>query len=637
MKKRMSLLFSLLVCLGGTRQAAARQSSPKPLSEQMAATVMEIWPERAKRWSYDHGVVQDGMDAIWRRTGNAVYFKYVQKDMDAFLSADGLIDTYSNDHFNIDNVKNGTVLLNLYKVTGQARYFKAATLLWEQLQKQPRTKQGSFWHKQIYPNQVWLDGLYMGQPFYAEYAALTGNTAAFNDIANQFIRIEKNARDAKTGLLYHGWDESRTEKWADPKTGLSPHVWARAMGWYAMALVETLDHFPQDHPQRRELIAILNRLAAAVKNTQNNKTGVWYDILDLPNEKENYFESSASAMFVYALAKGVRLGYLPAGYFTVAAKGYKGMQQEFVEVRAAGKINLKGTVSVSGLGGKPYRDGSYSYYMSEKVISNDPKGVGAFLLAANEMEIAAMPKPGLGKTVLLDSWFNNEKKKDQSGNEASWHYKWEEMAAGGFSFWGEQFSNAGFKTSTLNAAPTAASLKNANVYIIVDPDTKKETPEPNFISQDDIKVISGWVKTGGLLVLMANDTGNVELEHFNALAKTFGIQFNHNSKGRVVNNRFEMGRIMVPRGNEILKTARQLYVKEYSTLQLANQAKPVLKDQDGDNVIAISKYGKGTVFVIGDPWLYNEYVDGRKLPAEYENFKAGQDLVNWLGRQAGRK
>ena len=254
--------------------------------------------------------------------------------MDQFISADGVIDTYSQDHYNIDNVKNGTVLLDLYKVTGQPKYFKAATTLWEQLKKQPRTKEGGFWHKKIYPNQMWLDGLYMGQPFYAEYAALINNKEAFNDIANQFIFMEKNARDAKTGLLYHGWDESRTERWANPKTGLSPHIWARAMGWYGMALVDVLDYFPKDHPKRQELVNILNRLAAAIKSVQNNKSGVWYDILDRPNEKGNYFESSASAMFVYAIAKGVRLQYLPASYFAVADKGYKGMQQEFIEQRA---------------------------------------------------------------------------------------------------------------------------------------------------------------------------------------------------------------------------------------------------------------------------------------------------------------
>lgn len=359
------------------------------LSEQMAATAMEIWQEGPPRWSYDQGVVLDGIEGLWRRTGDENYFLFIQKSMDKFISADGEIATYQQDHFNIDNVKNGRSLLTLYKKTGQQKYLTAATLLWKQLHIQPRTKSGGFWHKKIYPNQMWLDGLYMGQPFYAEYAAMVKDTAAFNDIANQFVLMENRSRNSKTGLMYHGWDESKSQKWADSVTGLSPHVWARAMGWYGMALVEVLDNFPTDHPKRKELLAILNRFAKAVKKVQDKKSGVWYDILDRPNDKGNYFESSASSMFVYAFAKGARQGYLPATYLKAANKGYKGIQKEFIEQRAAGKVNLKGTVSVSGLGGKPYRDGSYAYYMSEKVITNDPKGVGAFILAANQIEEAA--------------------------------------------------------------------------------------------------------------------------------------------------------------------------------------------------------------------------------------------------------
>ncbi len=635
MKSLVLSLFALTTAFQSNAQTPIAKA--KPLSDQMAATVMEVWKERSKKWSYDDGVVQDGMNEIWRRTGNADYFKYVQGQMDKFISADGIIDTYRTDHYNIDHIKNGTVLLTLYKVTGQQKYFKAATTLWEQIKVHPRTKEGGFWHKQIYPYQMWLDGLYMGQPFYAEYAALIKNKEAYDDIANQFIFMEKHARDAKTGLLYHGWDESKEQKWADPKTGLSPHIWARAMGWYAMGLVDALDYFPKDHPKRKELINILNRLATAIKSVQNNKTGLWYDIIDRPDGKGNYFESSASAMFVYSIAKGVRLQYLPASYFAVADKAYKGMQQEFVEQRAENMINLKGTVSVSGLGGKPYRDGSYEYYMSEKVITNDPKGVGAFLKAINEMEMAAMPKPGLGKTVMLDSYFNNEKKKDQSGNEVSWHYKWEEMSNPGFAMWGEQFNNAGFKTSTLYTAPTVANLKTASVYIIVDPDTEKETPKPNYIEANDIKNITNWVKAGGVLILMGNDIGNSEFDHFNQLAKNFGIQFNKDSKGRVVKDQFEMGKAVVPAGNEIFKTAKQLYIKEYSTLKLTATARAVLKDNDGDNMMAIAKLGKGTVFAIGDPWLYDEYVNGRKLPATFDNFNAGQDLVYWISKQLTKK
>jgi len=627
-------------------QTKTLSTTQLPLSQQMATTVMEIWkdslnldPTKPKpvKWAYDQGVVLEGIDALWKRIGNGEYFKYMQKSMDFFVTRDGEIQRYKQSDYNIDNVKNGRSLLTLYKVTGQKKYFKAATTLWEQLKQHPRTKEGGFWHKKIYPYQMWLDGLYMGQPFYAEYAELIKDDKAFDDIANQFVWMEKHARDEKTGLLYHGWDESKNEAWADKTTGRSPNFWGRAMGWYGMALVDVLDNFPQDHPRRKELIAILNRFAQAVQKVQDAKTGLWFDVLDKPTAKDNYVEASASSMFVYTFAKAVRNGWLPASYFAVADKGYKGIKQVFVQQDTPGKISLKGTVAVSGLGGKPYRDGSYEYYISEKVITNDPKGVGAFLLALNEMEIAEMPKLGKGKTVVLDSYFNNEVKKDQSGNDQSWHYKWDERANGGFSFWGEQFQNSGFKISTLYQSPTQANLKNASVYIIVDPDFEKENPKPNFISAADIAQLTAWVKAGGVLVLMGNDAPNVELINFNKLAKVFGVHFNGDTKGTVpIAANFETAKVAVPVGNSIFKP-KNLFIKEYSSLKLSGNAKSILKDKDGDDLMSVTKYSKGTVFVIGDPWLYNEYVDGRKIPENYKNFEAGQELIKWLAKQVTAK
>ena len=631
----------LVVALFATSFKIKAQQS-KSLSEQMAATVMGVWKDtvnttpsgfKPTKWSYDLGVVYEGFESIWKRTGDASYFKALQKSMDSYLTKEGGINNYKQTDFNIDNVKNGRTLLMLYKVTGQQKYFKAATLLWDQLQQQPRTKEGGFWHKKIYPNQMWLDGLYMGEPFYAEYAAFIKNDKAFDDIANQFIWMEKNAIDTKTGLMYHGWDESKTEQWANKITGKSSHFWGRAMGWYGMALVDVLDNFPINHPKRKELLAILSRYAIAIQKVQDVKTGLWYDILDLPKGKDNYHEASASNMFVYTYAKAVRMGYLPKAYFAISDKGYKGIKNTFIEPAGIDKINLNGTVSVSGLGGKPYRDGSYTYYLSEKVVVNDPKGVGAFLLAANEMELASLPKPGLGKTVLLDSYFNNETKIDQSGNSLVWHYKWDEQANGGFSFLGGLFHTAGFKTKTLYQAPTVANLKAASIYIIVDPDFEKENPKPNFVSKADINAITAWVKAGGVLVLMANDAPNAELKHFNELAAKFGVFFNGDSKGTVpVPTNFETAKVVVPSGNEIFKSASNLFIKEYSSLKLSENAKPVLKDAAGDNVMSITKMGKGTIYIIGDPWLYNEYVDGRKLPATYDNFKAAADLVSWLSK-----
>src|SRR6266446_9664612 len=322
----------------------------RPLSERMASTVMTLWQNypgaesgRPARWSYEQAVVLKGMEGVWRDTGDGNYFKYIQRSIDQFVNDDGTIRTYRLDDYNLDNILNGRVLLLLYKVTGEEKYRKAAALLRKQLRTQPRTSDGGFWHKKIYPSQMWLDGLYMGEPFYAEYADTFHEDAAFDDIAKQFILMELHSRDAKTGLLCHGWDESKQQRWADPVTGRSPNFWGRAMGWYAMALVDTLDYFPKDHPQRSTLIEIFRRLAVAIEKYQDPKTGLWYEVLDKGPEKGNYLEASASCMFVYALAKAVRQDYLPASYFKTAQKGYQGITTRFLKTNSHGQLDLEGT------------------------------------------------------------------------------------------------------------------------------------------------------------------------------------------------------------------------------------------------------------------------------------------------------
>ncbi len=305
-------------------------------------------------------------------------------------------------------------------------------LLRSQLRTHPRTNEGGFWHKKIYPYQMWLDGLYMGEPFYAEYSA-TFSEDNWNDIANQFVWMEQHTRDPKTGLLYHGWDESKQQLWADKTTGRSPHVCGRAMGWYAMALVDTLEQFPKDHPRRAELVAILNRTAVAIEKYQDEKSGVWWDIVDLGNREKNYLESSGSAMFVYSIARGVREGYLPERFMKVATRGWTGTKREFIRTNAKGEMDWEGTVSVSGLGGNPYRDGSFNYYMSEKLRTNDAKGLGPAIKAALEMESYERGWTGRGKRVLLDNFFNHEIRKNKiTGGDEVWHYKWNEMLDSGF-------------------------------------------------------------------------------------------------------------------------------------------------------------------------------------------------------------
>lgn len=628
----MKLAFTLI---GLFISASAPLGQSQPLSERLADTAMNrIWVDQRNqpgippKWNYEQGVVLKAIEQMWYATGDPKYFRHIQKGMDYWIDEKGDHKDYHLEEYNIDHITPGLAMLTLYRVTGQEKYRKMAELLRSQLKTHPRTKEGGFWHKKIYPWQMWLDGLYMGEPFYAEYSKVY-NEDNWDDIANQFVWMEKHALDPKTGLLYHGWDESKEQRWANKETGQSPHFWGRAMGWYAMGLVDTLEHFPRDHPRRKELIDILTREAAAIEKFQDARSGVWWDILDLGGKEKNYLESSASAMFVYALARGVREGYLPEKYMKVAVRGWDGIKKEFIKTNADGHTDWHGTVSVSGLGGNPYRDGSYEYYMSEKIRLNDAKGLGPAIKAALEMEAYGRGWPGRGKNVVLDDFFNHEIRKGKLGGDEAWHYKWDEMPDAGFYAWGRIFKSLGARLETLPAGPIDANLKNADVYIVVDPDTEKETASPNFVEPDHGKAIADWVKKGGVLVLMGNDGQNAELDRFNTIAKEFGIQFNKDRKFEVINNDYKMGGIEIAAGNEIFKTAKRVFVKEVSTLSLSGTAKAVV-GVNGDTVMATANHGKGIVFVIGDPWLYNEYVDGRRLPAEYENFKAAQDLSRWL-------
>ncbi|MCC2548822.1 glycoside hydrolase family 88 protein [Hymenobacter sp. BT175] len=600
-----------------------------------------IGNRKTARWDYEQGLMLKALERVWQRTGDAKYYTYIQQDLDQFVRPDGTIRTYKIEDYNLDNLTTGHSLLlmsqlSLGSANAQQKYVKAAQLLRKQLEGQPRTKAGGFWHKKVYPNQMWLDGLYMAEPFYAEYSAVMNQPAGFDDIAKQFALIEKNLVDPKTGLMYHGYDESREQQWANKTTGQSPNFWDRGMGWYAMALVDVLDYFPQNHPERKNLIKYVQRLAPVLAKYQDAKTGNWFLVVDQASRKGNYAEASGSSMFVYFLQKGVRMGYLDQKYAATARKGYDGLVKSFVETKPDGALAFNGTVSVGGLGGKPYRDGSFEYYLTEPLRVNDLKGVGPFIMASLEMEIAAGQLPGKAKTVGLDYYFNHELRKNSiTGQEEQWHYTWEDRTHGGFWLWGTQFRDLGAKTVAVPTAPTKASLKGIDVLIIVDPDTKKETPKPNYVQAADIKALTEWVKDGGVLMLMANDTSNCEIPRFNELAKAFGLQYQSVNLNMVKGSQFEQGRVALPVGNEVFKTAKAAYIKELAPLTLKAPAKAVVSQ--GQNVImASAKFGKGTVFAVGDPWLYNEYTDGRKIPAEYENFQAGKELATWLLQQAGR-
>jgi unsaturated rhamnogalacturonyl hydrolase len=356
------------------------------LAQRMADSVMVREPELSEKWSYDYGVIYKGIEQIWQNTGDKKYFDYIKRNMDIFIDEEGNIRGYTGKEYNIDHINNGKILFLLYKETGDERYKKAAFLLRQQLNKHPRTKDGGFWHKKIYTHQMWLDGLYMGSPFYAEFTRTFGNAEDFEDVARQLILMEKHARDPKTGLLYHGYDESRQQSWADKDTGCSPNFWSRAMGWYSMAIVDVLDYLPENHAARSKIIDILKRVVEAIIKVQDEASGVWYQIMDKGSKEGNYLEASGSCMFVYAVAKGILKGYLSEEYLDTVVKGYKGIIDTFIEVDENGLVNLKGTCMVAGLGGTPYRDGSYEYYINEPVRYNDLKGIGAFIQASSQVE-----------------------------------------------------------------------------------------------------------------------------------------------------------------------------------------------------------------------------------------------------------
>jgi unsaturated rhamnogalacturonyl hydrolase len=480
---------------------------------------------------------------------------------------------------------------------------------------------------------MWLDGLYMAEPFYAEYAQTFHHPEAFNGITAQFTLLEDHARDANTGLLYHGWDESKQERWADKRTGLSSQFWARAMGWHMMALVDTLAYYPEETLGKRLLRAAFEKDAAAIARYQDGATGLWFQVLDKAGAQGNYLESSASCMYVYALARGVREGYLPEHYLGNAQRGYKGIVSHFIEAGPGDSMSLTGTVKAAGLGGDPYRDGSYDYYIGEKTATNDPKGVGAFLLASTEIENVENTRVGRGQTVLLDAWFNSQNRPDAFGQQVSFHYKWNDQSNSGYSLFGHIFRNFGAQTETLYTAPTLADLRGAEVYIIASPDIPAKNPNPHYMQAQDAAQIAEWVKAGGVLVLMENDPGNADLEHFNLLAERFGIHYNTVLRYQVEGSKFEMGKIAVEGSGPIFQNPHTLYMKEICTITAKGPATVLLRDR-GDILMATAKYGKGTVFATVDPWLYNEYTDGRKLPAEYDNFAAGKELVRWILAQS---
>lgn len=360
------------------------ESEMKRLGYSLALDNFDPDRERAANWTYTTGLLMQAIDDTAAAAQRADLRSYADKVMASFIEDDGTITGYKKSSYNIDMVNSGKYLLRLWERTGEQKYKIASDHLRAQLEDHPRTSEGAFWHKQIYPSQLWLDGVYMGMPFLAHYSQLFENGAETKTAVHEFEIARKHMRDSKTGLYYHGWDESKAQSWANSSNGLSEEFWGRGYGWYSMALVDVMDFIPESEKDlRKTMVKLMEEVADSLLGVQDPETGTWYQVLNKPEHPANYTESSASSMFVYFMAKAINEGYLSDKYKDAVLKGYQGIIDEFITFHADGSLSLKDVCKVAGLGFG--RDGSFHYYMTEEIVDNGPHGVGPFILAGLEV------------------------------------------------------------------------------------------------------------------------------------------------------------------------------------------------------------------------------------------------------------
>lgn len=385
-----------MILIGGflIMDSGCSESKNDPVVEswslKMAKSVMSrsdslIWYKDLPKpkWAYDLAFLGQAVDKLGDQ--DTIFGNYARDYIDHFVNEDGSISGYKYFDYNLDNINPGKHLLTLYKRTGEDKYKIAIDKLMSQIQEQPVTSTGGFWHKKRYPYQMWLDGIYMASPFIVQYAAEFNKPELFEIATKQVKLIYAKTYDPATGLLYHAWDESKQQRWCNKETGQSKHFWSRAMGWYLMAIVDILDYLPDNHVDREELIKILTDTCAALEKVEDAETGLWYQVLNKGGEKGNYLETSGSSMFIYVMAKAAKKGYLAESYKKIAEEKFESLVSEMVTIDANGLVNLTNICGGCGLGGNPYREGDYNYYITEKRIDNDPKGAAPFILAAIEL------------------------------------------------------------------------------------------------------------------------------------------------------------------------------------------------------------------------------------------------------------
>lgn len=341
---------------------------------------------KAPHWNYIDGCMITALLCAAEITGEEKYADFAERFIDYYVAEDGSIRGYSKEKYNLDDVNEGRVLFDLYKKTGKEKYKKAIFLLHEQLEKQPRTNTGNFWHKLIYPNQIWLDGLYMAQVFSVRFQKEFGG-GDYSDAVSQFKNVRRLMFDEEKKLYYHGCDCSKTAFWADKNTGCSKNFWLRAIGWFCISLIDNIDYL-DDENAKKELCAIFSEAIDGIAQYADTETGMFWQVVDQGGRDGNYLETSGSSMIAYAMMKGARLGVIDGKYAAMGKKTFDGICEKYLSVNDSGELDLGGICLVAGLGPEDNRrrDGSYEYYVSEPVVNNDAKGVAPFVLCYTEVK-----------------------------------------------------------------------------------------------------------------------------------------------------------------------------------------------------------------------------------------------------------
>jgi unsaturated rhamnogalacturonyl hydrolase len=588
-------------------------------SERVANTILQLNPVNetgarpANAWGEETGLQLEGLDAVWYNTANGDYFRYGKGRVDEFLRANVPTDSDNRTTGALDDALLGRQLLLLYRVTLDTKYHEAAAGIRRQVVADCNISSSA-------RSGSRSESPCMAQPFLAEYASVFQEPTDFAGITRSFEKWNRSAQTLSREL--------------DQAAVYSDTLPARL----AVALVDSLPSYPQEDPGRGELIAMLNRIATEAVQHQDTETGLFDELPRSTTSNHHPASPTAECLLIYALAKGARLGYLPERDSLHAQRTWQGVLKHFVQQDPGGVIRMTQGAVHNARNRSAAEDKGSAPPAALKDPNKEGIGLGALLLAAAEVDNAPTAAIARGERVMLDAWFNSQQRKNAAGQSESFHYKWSDLSDSGYSLFGNIFQSFGAMTETLYSAPTQGNLAKAQFYIIVSPDIPSKNPNPNYMTDHDAEGIAAWVKGGGVLVLMENDPPNADIAHLNLLADRFGIHFDDVLHHHIIGEQVEDGRIPVAAEGKLFHHPHTLYMKDTCSISLSGPAVALLRDR-GDVVMATAKYGRGTIFAAVDPWLYNEYTDGRKKPQiynQFDNFAGGKELVQWLLQQRPR-